>query len=122
LIDQITTDAHGDDEQLWAFRQALEDGVGLPCDAFIIGEPIVVVAFEYDGNPRRGILVRCRREDGSVHEVAAAEVMLAPRPHGGQILAAYRKWLGLDSLPMQAAPPTRRTRQHKVAETDLDLS
>ena len=26
LIDEITTDANGEDEQLWAFRQAFEDG------------------------------------------------------------------------------------------------
>jgi hypothetical protein len=25
LIEEITVDAHGDDETLWAFRQALED-------------------------------------------------------------------------------------------------
>lgn len=99
LIAEITTDAHGDDEQLWALRQALEDGIERPCDAFIIGEPVSVFAFEYDGNPRRGIVVRCRREDGSEHSVAASEVTLAPRSQGGRILAAYRKWLGLDPLP-----------------------
>ncbi len=121
LIAEITTDAHGDDEQLWALRQALEDGIERPCDAFIIGEPVSVFAFEYDGNPRRGIVVRCRREDGSEHSVAASEVTLAPRSQGGRILAAYRKWLGLDPLPAQAPPSIRGKRQHKVAATDLDL-
>ena len=122
LIAEITTDAHGDDEQLWAFHQALEDGVDLPCDAFVIGEPVSVVAFDYDGNQRRGIVVRCRREDGSEHVVAASEVVLAPRSSGGHLLAAYRKWLGLDPLPEQVVPPVRPKRQHKVAATDLDLS
>lgn len=122
LVAEITTDAHGDDEQLSAFQKALEDGVDVPCDAFIIGEPVSVVAFEYDGNQRRGIVVRCRREDGSEHRLAAAEVTLSPRSNGGRILAAYRKWLGLDPLPEQATPSTRRRRQHKVAPTDLDLS
>ena len=122
LIAEITTDAHGDDEQLWAFHQALEDGVDLPCDAFVIGEPVSVVAFDYDGNQRRGIVVRCRREDGSEHVVAASEVMLAPRSSGAHFLTAYRKWLGLDPLPEQVAAPARRKRQHKVAATDLDLS
>lgn len=121
LIAAITTDAHGDDEQLWAFRQALEDGIERPCDAFIIGEPVSVFAFAYDGNPRRGVVVQCRREDGSEHNVAASEVTLAPRSQGGRILAAYRKWLGLDPLPAQATPPIRGKRQHKVAATDLDL-
>ena len=31
LIDEITTDANGEAEQLWAFRQAFEDNV--PCPA-----------------------------------------------------------------------------------------
>jgi len=122
LVAEITTGAHGDDEQLRAFHQALEDGVDLPCDAFIIGEPVSVVSFNYDGNQRRGIVARCRREDGSEHVVSASEVVLAPRSRGGLLLAAYRKWLGLDPLPEQATPPTRPKRQHKVAATDLDLS
>ncbi len=122
LVAEITMDAHGDDEQLWAFRQALEDGVELPCDAFVIGEPVSVIAFDYDGNQRRGIVARCRREDGSEHAVSASEVVLAPRAQGGPILGAYRKWLSPESLPAPAALPTRRKRQHKVAATDLDLS
>ena len=122
LIVEITTDAHGDDEQLWSFLRALQDGVALPSDAFVIGEPVSVVAFDYDGNERRGLVARCRREDGSEHVVAASELVLAPRSSGGHFLAAYRKWLGLDPLPEQVAPPTRRTHQHKVAPTDLDLS
>jgi len=32
LIEEITVDAYGDDEQLWAFRQAFEDDVSLPAD------------------------------------------------------------------------------------------
>ena len=30
LIDEILTDANGEDEQLWAFRQAFEDKVVCP--------------------------------------------------------------------------------------------
>ena len=36
FIDEITVDAYGDDEQLWAFRQAFEDDVILPADGFVI--------------------------------------------------------------------------------------
>ncbi len=62
LIEEIVTDAYGDDEQLWAFHSALEDGIELPCDAFVIGEPVSVVEFDYDGNLRRGLVARRRRE------------------------------------------------------------
>jgi hypothetical protein len=81
-----------------------------------------VVAFDYDGNQRRGLVARCRREDGSEHVIGAAEIVLAARVSGIQFLAAYRKWLGLDPMPEQVAGSARRTRQHKVAPTDLDLS
>jgi hypothetical protein len=50
LIDEITIDAYGDDEKLWAFRQAFEDDVNLPADGFVIGEPVSVVEIDYDGN------------------------------------------------------------------------
>ena len=42
MIEEITVDAYGDDEKLWAFRQAFEDNVELPADGFVIGEPVSV--------------------------------------------------------------------------------
>jgi hypothetical protein len=74
LITKITVDAYGEDEQLWAFRQAFEDDVRLPADGFVIGEPVSVTAIDYDGNERRGLTARCRRADGSEHVVAATAV------------------------------------------------
>ena len=55
LIDAITEDANSDDEKLWAFRQAFEDAVVVPCDAFVIGESVSVRAFDYDGNERASL-------------------------------------------------------------------
>ena len=91
LIEEITVDAHGEDEQLWAFRQTFEDRISVPCDGFVIGEPVSVVAFEYDGNERCGLTARCRREDGSEHVVATPEVVLTARTSATRHLAAYRK-------------------------------
>lgn len=72
LIEEITLDAYGEDEQLWAFRQAFEDNVAVPCDGFVIGEPVSVIEFDYDGNERRGLTAKCRRADGFEHVMAAA--------------------------------------------------
>lgn len=113
---------NSDDEQLRAIHRALQEGADLPCDAFVIGEPVSVIGFDYDGNQRRGLVARCRREDGSEHLIAASDVVLAQRSSGARLLAAYRTWLGLDPMPEQIAAPTRRKRQHKVAATDLDVS
>ena len=122
MIEEITVDAYGDDEQLWAFRQAFEDHVELPADGFVIGEPVSVIAVDYDGNARRGLTAKCRREDGSEHVVAVSEVGLSPASAGANYIAAYRKWLNLDPFPAGVQVPSRNKRQHKATADDLDLS
>ncbi len=122
LIEEITVDAYGDDEQLWAFRQAFEDDVTLPADGFVIGEPVSVVEIDYDGNERRGLTAKCRREDGSEHVVAATEGVLPGGSSGARQIAAYRKWLSLDPYPAGGPAPSRRKRQHKATADDFDLS
>lgn len=121
LIEEITVDAYGDDEQLWAFRQAFEDEVSLPADGFVIGEPVVVVKIDYDGNERRGLTATCRRADGSEHVVGASDVVFPEESSGAGYVAAYRKWLGLEPhLPR--VQDSRRKRQPKATSDDLDLS
>ncbi len=99
LIKEITVDAYGDDEGLWAFRQAFEDVVNLPTDVFVIGEPVSVVEIDYDGNERRGLTVKVRRGDGSEHVVTASDVVFPEGAIGAQHVAAYRRWLGLEPYP-----------------------
>jgi hypothetical protein len=109
LIQEIIVDAYGDIEQLWAFRQAFEDQVAVPCDAFVIGEAVTVLKFDFDGNERRGLTARCRRPGGSNYTVAAADVVLPEAAPGARHLAAYRKWMGLGALPKpRAVPPTAK--------------
>jgi len=122
LVQEITTDAYGDHEQLWAFHAALEEGVELPCDAFVIGEPVSVVGLDYDGNERRGLVARCKRGDGSEYAVSAFDIVLAEQARGGHLFAVYRRWAGLDPWPAQAVPAPRRKPRHKAAATDIDLS
>lgn len=90
LIEEITTDANGETEQLWAFRQALEDDVTVPCEASVIGEPVEVVKFDFDGNERRGLTAVCRRADGRKHLVAAADV--APNRAGDTLWPTASGW------------------------------
>ena len=119
LIEEITVDAYGDDEQLWAFRQVIEDEVSFPCDGFVIGEPVSVVEIDYDGNERRGLTARCRRVDGSEHVMAATEVVFPRRSSGARFIACYRKWLGIEPFPPEMVSTVRKT-QRKVEETELD--
>jgi len=121
LIEEITVDAYGDDEQLWAFRQAFEDDVNLPADGFVIGEPVSVIEIDYDGNERAGLTARCRREDGSEQVVAASDVVFSESSNGLLFLAAYRRWLGLEPYPAVSQNYTRRNRQHKATDDVVDL-
>src|ERR1035438_4427166 len=38
--------------------------------ASIVGEPVTVVPFDFEGNARRGLVANCRREDGSLYTVS----------------------------------------------------
>ena len=117
LIGRITADAYGNDEKLWAFRQAFEDEVTLPSDGFVIGEPVSVTDIDYDGNERRGLTARCRREDGAEHVVAAADVVFPQGSRGARHVAAYRRWLGLDPSPPGARGANANTRSRPTTST-----
>ena len=99
LVDEIVVDAYGDDEQLTAFEAVIEDEVALPADASVVGEPVTVLKIDYDGNERRGLTARCRREDGSEYTVAACDLVFPEGSKGSNYIAAYRRWLGIDPYP-----------------------
>jgi hypothetical protein len=121
LVEEVTVDAYGDDEQFWAFRQAFEDEMALPVDGFVIGEPVSVIAIDYDGNERRGLTARCRREDGAEYTIALPEVELPQASTGALYIAAYRRWLNLDPYLVETRKPSGSPRHHKAADGDIDL-
>jgi len=59
LLEEILVDAYGEDEQLWAFRQAFVDEMPLPGEGTVIGEAVSVTRIDYDGNPQRGLRATC---------------------------------------------------------------
>ncbi|MBP1737922.1 MAG: hypothetical protein H6Q48_215 [Deltaproteobacteria bacterium] len=101
LIKEITVDAYGEDE------------VPLPADGFVIGEPVSVLEMDYDGNERRGLTARCRREDGSEHVVAALELVFPKGSIGARYMAAYRRWFGLDPYPSFSSNRVSRSKQRR---------
>ena len=117
LLDAALVDAHGDGEQLWALRQVFEDNLELPAAALVIGEPVAVVEFDFNGNERRGLTAKCRRDDGSEHVVTAADVVFPEGSSGALHVAAYRKWLGLPPFAASAEQP----RRHQATTRDPDL-
>lgn len=119
LIEEITLDAYGEDEKFWAFRQAFEDEAVLPADGFIIGEPVSVIEIDYDGNERRGLTAKCRREDGFEYVIAASDLEFPEGSAGERYVAAYRKWLGIEPCAAGAGRTTRRRRRHKAKTDDV---
>jgi len=120
LIDEILVDAYGDDEQLWAFRQGLEDELALPQEAFVIGEAVTVFTIDYEGNERRGLTARCRREDGTEYQVAACDLFFPRGTMAARSIAAYRRWLGIEPYAQGKVPAKRKPQ--KATEDDLDLT
>jgi hypothetical protein len=121
LIDEIIVDAYGDDEQLWAFWQAFEENVVVPAEAFVVGEPVTVLTIDYDGNKRRGLTARCRREEGSEQVIAACDLIFPEGSAAARYMAAYRTWLGIEPHVQVSLSITRR-RPPKATEDDFDMT
>jgi len=122
LLVQIVGEARDDDAQLRALQRAIDAAIVLPLDIHVVGQPLVLVAVEYDGHARRGLVARCRREDGTEHRVGFADVEMSARTVGARHVAAYRAWLGIgpEAGASATSPPSQR--RHKASDDDLDLS
>lgn len=113
LKDKILRDAQGDEDQLWAFHEAFKLKIPVPCPATIVGAPVTVSRFNYDGNARLGLTAICLRANGKSYTVAASDIELAdPMPQ--KYIEAYRRWIGI-SLPPPPAKPKRSARPKPVS-------
>jgi hypothetical protein len=95
LVEEITTDAYGDDECYGAFQTVLEDELGKECEARVMGEDVMVIGWDYR-NERQGVTAKFRKKDKKMYEAAAWEVEVAAGPPGERSMAAYRRWLGME--------------------------
>lgn len=94
LIDEITVDCYGEDEQLCGFSTAIEEALTEPVTATVVGAPVELLAIDDSGDPRRGLVARCRR-DGTTYAVSALDVELTADSRLARLLAAYRRWSGV---------------------------
>lgn len=123
LLEEMLVDAYGDDEQLTALADGIADALDLPVDVHVVGEPLSLLAVDYDGNVRRGIVARCRREDGTEYGISLADVQLPPTAAGHLHVAAYCQWLGVEpAAPECGRAAKARVRKHKANDDDIDLS
>lgn len=99
LVDAITVDAYGADEQLTAFFTVFEEGVSLPCAAKILDVDIEVLAFDLEGDERRGVVARCRQPGETTGVVSLVDVRFESGTVEAWLHAAFRSWLGLKPFP-----------------------
>ncbi|MFN7919491.1 MAG: hypothetical protein U0Q16_05305 [Bryobacteraceae bacterium] len=120
LVDEILTDAEGEDEQLWAFRQVFEDNISFPASATVVGSPVEVTKIDYAGNPRRGLIAKCRRADGSKHDVATSDIVFASAA-AQRYVAAYRLWMGVTPYPAGRRPQQPRAQEAPSPQPEATL-
>jgi hypothetical protein len=93
LIEELTVDAYNDEEQLSGFLVGAEEAVVRGEQATIAGVSVEVISVDCRPDARTGLTARVSR-DGARHEVALADLTLAPGSELGVVVAAYRRWQG----------------------------
>lgn len=122
LIQEVTVDAYGEDEQLWAFRQAFEDDGRFPFPALAVGTAVDVTAVDYEGDERRGLIALCWR-DRKTHLISLLDIEpVGPLPLAtARLLAAYRRWWGAEPLPVAAQEPRKQAWVYSPLAPPVDV-
>ena len=92
LIEEATVDAYGTAEQATGFLTMIEEHVGFPFMARVIGEEVEVTSVDMaeDGED---LVAKCRRR-GRRYNVLLTEVRIPGEVQGKEWIAAYFQFLG----------------------------
>jgi len=93
LIDDLTVDAHDDEEQLTGFHCGAEEVFQDGESAQLVGVQVQLTAVDQGPDARTGLIARVQR-DGATYEVALADLRFAAGSRLGLVVAAYRRWQG----------------------------
>jgi hypothetical protein len=93
LIDELTIDAYGDDEQLTGFLTGAEEALRRGEPAQVVGIDVEVLAVDAGPDVRIGLTARIRRAD-AMYEVGLADLTFPSDSELGVVVAAYRRWQG----------------------------
>lgn len=123
LLDELLVDAYGDVEQLTALEQGIFDALVFPIEVYVLGEMMSLERVSYDGNPRRGLVAQCRRDDGREHRISLLDIGVGPQSDIYLHLAAYCQWCGVKPTVVEStSAPGVKLRTPKAREDDIDLS
>ena len=95
LIEELTVDAFGDEEQLVGFLTGAEDAFVVGEIATVAGVEVQIVAVDCGPDARRGLIAMCER-GGRRFELSLADIAFDEFSELGRVVAAYRRWLGCD--------------------------
>ena len=108
LRDKLTVDAYGDSEQRSGFRCMLEEKLGLPFEARVLGVAVIVEGV--DLTPAEEIVAICRRG----RERQAIPILDRPLP-------SLATKCGMDrSLPTLGKPPLMTSSHGRALDTSVD--
>ena len=93
LIDDLTVDAYGDEEQLLGFLVGADEALQGSEPASIAGVEVEVVRVDSGPDARTGLTARVQR-NCQTYDVALADLTFAADSQLGLIVAAYRRWQG----------------------------
>src|SRR3954465_9864244 len=93
LIEELTVDAYGDEEQLAGFLVGAEEALVRGERATVVGLAVEVMGVDCGPDVRTGLIARVRGE-GTRYEVTLADLTFAAGSALGVIVAAYRRWQG----------------------------
>jgi hypothetical protein len=102
VLDIILVDCYGEDEECTAFLTVLEEEMGLPMTASLLGAPITVTKLDYQ-DPARGLVAHCDGPHGS-GDVALADLAFPADTVAAWLHAAYCHYLGLKPFPATPRP------------------
>jgi hypothetical protein len=70
LIEEITVDCYGEEEELTGFLAYLEDALERPVEATVVGVPVTILGVDCPAGALRGLVARCWRDGRHLRGVA----------------------------------------------------
>ena len=92
LIEKATVDCYDEGEQAAGLLTAIQDHVGCPMSARVVGEQVQVVRFD-SGEGGMDIVALCKRR-GKTYKISVTSIEWDRKPpKGAEWIEAYRAWL-----------------------------
>ena len=92
LIEEATVDCYDETEELIGLLTMIQDNVGCPFRAKVIGEEVTVTGFEWPEH-HRSLFAVCERNKKKYQVDLTSLEWIEPRPEGFEWVEAYFMWL-----------------------------